>query len=96
MAKGYWVAQMDVTDPVAYDRYKSLNGVAFAEFGARFLIRGGQQEVIEGASKSRTVVLEFPTYQAALECYHSASYQAAVKERLGASVGDLVIVEGYE
>jgi uncharacterized protein (DUF1330 family) len=96
MAKGYWVAQMDIHDSAAYDRYKAKNGVAFAEFGGRFVVRGGQQAIIEGAGRARTVLIEFPSYQAALDCYHSESYKVAMAERAGASTGDLVIVEGYD
>ncbi len=95
MAKGYWVAQMDIHDAAAYDRYKAKNGVAFAEFGGRFVVRGGAQTIIEGSGRARTVVIEFPSYQAALDCYHSDSYKVAMRERDGASTGDLVIVEGY-
>lgn len=96
MAKGYWVAQMDIHDPAAYDRYKARNGVAFAAYGGRFVIRGGQQQIIEGTARARTVVIEFPSYQAAVDCYHSAEYRDAMQERAGASTGDLVIVEGYD
>lgn len=96
MPKGYWVAQMDIHDAAAYDRYKAKNGKAFAEFGGRFVIRGGQQSLIEGACRARTVVIEFPSYQAAVDCYHSDSYKEAMAERAGASTGDLVIVEGND
>jgi len=95
MPKGYWVAHMEVTDPVAYERYKSLNRKAFAEFGGQFVVRGGTQQVIEGSARARTVVIEFPSYEAALACYHSAAYAEAIAAREGASVGDLVIVEGF-
>lgn len=96
MPKGYWVTWMDIHDPAAYDRYKSKNGVAFAEFGGRFVVRGGQQSLIEGKPRGRTVVIEFPSYQAAMDCYNSDSYKLAMAEREGASTGDLVIVEGYD
>ncbi len=96
MPKGYWVTDMDIHDHAAYDRYKSKNGVAFAEFGGRFVVRGGQQTIIEGSARARTVVIEFPSYQAALDCYHSDAYKVAMAERVGASTGDLIIVEGYD
>jgi uncharacterized protein (DUF1330 family) len=96
MTKAYWVAQMDVTDPAAYDRYRAANGAAFAKFGARFVIRGGAQEVKEGASRARTVVIEFPSLEAARACYDSPEYQAAKALRAGASEGHLIIVPGWE
>jgi uncharacterized protein (DUF1330 family) len=68
----------------------------FGAFGGRFLVRGGTREVPEGEVRSRTVVLEFPSYDAALGCYRSADYQAAKKLRDGKAEFDLVIVEGYD
>ena len=96
MAKGYWVAHVDVDDPQVYESYKAANAAPFAEYGAKFLVRGGGQEAPEGAARARTVVIEFPSYSAALACYHSAAYQAAKALRDPVSTGDLVIVEGYE
>ncbi len=96
MAKGYWIAHVDVTDPEAYKAYIAANALAFAKYGARFLVRGGTHEVAEGASRARQVVLEFADYATALACYRSAEYQAAVALRKPASAGDLVIAEGYD
>lgn len=95
MAKGYWVAHVDIDDPRGYEAYKSANAAAFAEFGGRFLVRGGARELREGDARARTVVIEFPTYKAALACYNSQVYQAAKALRDPISTGDLVIVEGY-
>lgn len=96
MPKGYWVAHVDVRDPQAYDAYRAANAASFAEYGAKFLVRGGPADLREGTAKSRTVVIEFPTYEAAVACYDSAGYQAAKALRDPVSQGDLVIVEGYE
>jgi uncharacterized protein (DUF1330 family) len=96
MAKGYWVASVDVSDMEQYKKYIAANAKPFREYGARFLVRGGQSENVEGKHRSRTVVIEFPSYQAAVDCYHSAEYQAAIKLRAAASVADIVIIEGYE
>ena len=94
MAKGYWVAHVDVSDPIAYEDYKAANAVAFSKYGAQFVVRGGQQEVIEGSSKSRTVIIEFSDYKTALACYNSSEYRKALDIRKDISAGDLVIVEG--
>jgi uncharacterized protein (DUF1330 family) len=96
MAKGYWIARVDVTDPEAYRDYVAANGVAFAKFGGRFLVRGGKFETMEGTSRQRNVVIEFPSYEAALACWTSPEYKKAHKLRANASMGDLVIIEGYE
>lgn len=96
MAKGYWIAHGRVDDPEAYDLYRAANAAPLAEFGGRFLVRGGAREVREGAAKPRTVVIEFPTYASALACYDSPGYQAALKLRQGISESDLVIAEGYD
>lgn len=95
MAKGYWIATVEVNDPDAYKEYVAANGPVFAKWGARFLVRAGRHEVVEGRMNSRNVVLEFDSYDKALACYNSPEYQDAMKLRLPASEGNLVIVEGY-
>lgn len=96
MAKGYWVARVDVHDPEAYKAYVAANAAAFAKYGAWFLVRGGSFETMEGSGRSRNVVIEFPSYQAALDCYNSPEYAAAKAKRVSASDGDLVVIEGYD
>jgi len=96
MNKGYWIARVDVADPEAYKAYVAANAVAFRKFGARFLVRAGRFENPEGTHRSRNVLIEFPSYQAALDCWHSPEYQAAMKLRLAVAESDLVIVEGYD
>jgi len=94
MPKAYWVAHVDVKDPAAYENYKAANAVAFAKYGAKFIVRGGKQEIREGQSRARTVVLEFQDYDRAMACYNSPEYQKALAIRKHISTGDLVIVEG--
>ncbi|MFT7060286.1 MAG: hypothetical protein ACJASV_002803 [Pseudorhodobacter sp.] len=96
MKKGYWIAHVDVTDPAAYEAYRAANALPFAKYGARFLVRGGPQDQVEGQSRARTVVLEFPSLEAAQACYASPEYQAAKALRDPASTADTVIVEGWE
>ena len=96
MAKGYWVARVDVHDAEAYKGYVAANGAAFATFGGRFVVRGGQFQNPVGTSRSRNVVIEFPSYQAALDCWSSAEYQAARAKQQGGAEMDLVIIEGYD
>ena len=96
MAKGYWVASIDVTDMDGYKAYVAANAEPFRNYGAKFLIRAGKLEPVEGNLRSRVVVIEFPSYQAALDCYHSPEYQKAKALRIGKSVGEIVVVEGYD
>ena len=96
MAKGYWVANVDVFDVEAYKAYLKANAVVFAKYGARFLVRSGRHEVADGKSRSRQVLIEFKDYETALACFHSPEYQAALALRKPVSEGDLVIVEGYD
>ena len=96
MAKGYWVARVDVTDPERYKAYIVANAEPFRKYGAHFLVRAGRFENPEGTSRTRNVVIEFPSYQAALDCWKSPEYQEAIKLRLPVSTIDLVIVEGYD
>lgn len=96
MAKGYWIAHGRVDDVEAYEAYRAANAAPLAEHGGRFLVRGGARETVEGEAKPRTVVIEFPSYQAALDCYRSAGYRAAIELRRGISESDLVICEGYD
>ena len=96
MAKGYWIAHVDVTDADAYKAYIAANAAAFAKYGGRFLVRAGRHEVAEGTSRARQVVIEFKDYETALACYRSPESEAAKALRVDASVADLVIAEGYD
>jgi uncharacterized protein (DUF1330 family) len=96
MSKGYWIVRVDVTDQERYKLYMAANAAPFKKHGARFLVRSGRFENPEGTSRTRNVVLEFPTYEAALACWRSSEYQAAIKLRQPVSTFDLVIIEGYD
>jgi uncharacterized protein (DUF1330 family) len=96
MAKGYWIVRVDVSDPEAYKAYVAANAEAFSKFGARFLVRGGSHETVEGASRARNVVIEFKDYATALACYRSGEYAKARKLRQNAGTADIIVIEGYE
>ena len=96
MAKGYWIGRIDVHDAEAYKAYVAANAVAFAKYGGKFLVRGGQNEVREGSYASRLVVIEFKDYETALACYNSPEYARLVAIRSPHSEGDIVVVEGYD
>ncbi len=94
MPKGYWIAHATVTNPDKYKDYQAGVAAPFEKYGAKFLVRGGAAEVIEGSSKERHIVIEFPSVDAARECFNSPEYQAAKAKRKGASMNDVIIVEG--
>ena len=96
MAKGYWIVRADVHDADVYHTYLAANAECFKKFGARILVRGGAFEMVEGASRSRHGIVEFASYDLALQCWRSAEYQAAIELRRPVSTVDLVIVEGIE
>lgn len=96
MPKGYWIVRVDIADQEKYKAYIAANAAPLKKYGARFLVRAGRFENPEGASRTRNAVIEFPTYEAAVECWHSPEYQQALKLRQPVSTADLVIIEGYE
>ncbi|MEP1208545.1 MAG: DUF1330 domain-containing protein [Rhizobiaceae bacterium] len=98
MAKGYWIGHVDISDMEEYKKYVAGNAKAFAKYGGRFLARGGQFENPEGSCRSRHVIIEFDSYQQALDCYNSEEYQSVIpiRARESVSVGDFIILEGYE
>ncbi|MBC8037546.1 MAG: DUF1330 domain-containing protein [Rhizobiales bacterium] len=96
MPKGYWIARVDVRDEEAYKGYIAANAKALTKFGARFIVRGGPFENPEGVARGRNVVLEFPSYDAALACYRSAEYAGALAVRKAASQADVIIIAGYD
>jgi uncharacterized protein (DUF1330 family) len=96
MAKGYWIAHVDVNNEDGYKPYALANPAIFKKFGAKFVVRGGKYDGMEGQSRSRNVVIEFADYATAVACYNSPEYQANLKIRQANAMTDLIIVEGYD
>ena len=94
MAKTYWIARVDVSDPETYKKYVETAKPAFERHQAKFLARGGRTEVLEGKARSRNVIIEFPSMDEALACYNSPEYTAARAIRQPVSEGEFVLVEG--
>ena len=94
MAKGYWIAHVDVNDPEGYKGYVAAAKIAFDKYGATFLARGGAYEATEGRDHARNVVIEFPSLKAAQDCYHSPEYQLAKAIRQKFADAEMVLVEG--
>lgn len=96
MPKAYWIAHVEVNEPERYKDYVATAKPAFEKYGARFLARGGSYRVMEGRDRARNVVIEFPSMQAALDCYNSPDYQAAKAIRVAVADAEMVIVEGFQ
>ena len=95
--KAYLVVQVEVTNPTQYQEYAKLSPAIVAQFGGRFLARGGRTETLEGPrARARVVVIEFPSFERAQGFYHSPEYVAARKVREGSGEAQFVVVEGVE
>lgn len=94
MAKGYWIARVDVRDAERYKDYVSAAKPAFERYGAVFLARGGPAEKLEGNIRARNVIIEFPSMEAAIACYNSPEYQIAAAIRQEVADADMLVVEG--
>ncbi len=96
MPKGYIIGHITVKDPDAYREYVERDTPILLGLGGRFIVRGGQGEVIEGSAHDRHVVIEFPSYQAALAAYHDPDYQEVAEIRRRTADSTIIVVEGAE
>ena len=93
----YVLCEITVTDPEAYEAYKALAAPAVEAHGGRYVVRGGDAELLEGAgSPQRHVVLEFPDRGAARRWYASPEYTKARDARSGAATARFVMVDGVD
>jgi uncharacterized protein (DUF1330 family) len=91
---GYIIVHGEVTDPEGYEEYKAGGQRLVAEYGGRYLVRGGEATRPEGDWLPRFVVVEFPTYDTALAFYHSPEYQRLAEIRKRCSRSAVAILEG--
>jgi uncharacterized protein (DUF1330 family) len=96
MAKGYWIGRVDVHNEEGYKPYAVANAAIFKKFGVRFVVRAGKFSGVEGQSRARNVVIEFPDYDTAMACYRSPEYQENIKVRQPHSIAEIIVVEGYD
>ncbi|MBI6630689.1 DUF1330 domain-containing protein [Pontibaca salina] len=94
MPKGYIIGHITVTDPEAYKEYVERDTPILQRLGGRFVVRGGESEVVEGTTNERHVVIEFPSYKAALDAYNNADYQEVAEIRRRAAESVMIVVEG--
>lgn len=95
MPKGYIIAHITVRDPEDYKEYVIKDTPVLQGLGGRFIVRGGQSEAVEGSLFERHVVIEFPSYEAALKAYHDPEYQAVADIRRRSADSAIVVVEGH-
>ena len=94
MPKGYIVAHITVRDPDAYREYVERDTPILQGLGGSFVVRGGQSKVMEGSAHDRHVVIEFPSYQAALDAYNDPEYQEVAEIRRRTADSTIIVVEG--
>ena len=91
----YLIANVDVKDPDAYQNYVAQTPGLVEKFGGKFIVRGGDFEMLEGQLPlARVVVLEFADMDAARKFYHSPEYQEVLKIRLAAAESQAFLVDG--
>ena len=91
----YIVVQIAITDPAAYERYKELAPPSIAAYGGRYVVRGGQSEVLEGSWRPpRLVVLEFPSAAQARAWWSSPEYAPAKELRQRCAETEMLLIEG--
>ena len=96
MPKGYIIGHITVTNPEAYKEYIERDTPILKNLGGAFVIRGGQSQVMEGTAHERHVVIEFPSYQAALAAYNDPEYQEVAEIRRRNAESTIIVVEGVE
>jgi uncharacterized protein (DUF1330 family) len=94
MKKGYWIVSADVSDLEKFTNYAAKTPAVVEKFGGRFLVRAGEFMLAEGSARSRNTLIEFPSYQLAIDCWESKEYKNAKALRVGGAELDIVIVEG--
>ena len=92
----YLIANIEVTDPEGFERYRTQVPAVIARHGGRYLVRGGAVHQVEGAlGLKRLVILEFPSMEALRGFYDSADYAPLLRLRLDSTRSDVALVEGY-
>jgi uncharacterized protein (DUF1330 family) len=95
MAKGYLVVELEITDQAAYDRYKEAASPLVPGWGGQVLAANGRTQSLEGGwTPPGFVMVEFPSFQAASDFYHSRDYQEHLQLRLASTRSRAFLIEG--
>ena len=93
---GYLIANLKVTDPEGFERYRAGVPAVIAQYGGRYAVRGGMMDRLENAEGfDRVVVLEFPSLDAARAFYRSPEHAPLLKLRIETTESQVVLVDGY-
>lgn len=93
----YWINIVhEVRDADRLAAYVELSTPAIAAAGGRFIARGMPAAVFEEGSETRTVIIEFPSVEAARDCYESELYRKALDALGDGAVRDIRIVPGVD
>ncbi len=88
MPKGYFIAELTVERQEGYEQYRSQVMATVEAYGGRFLVRGGETQLVEGNQQpGRIVVLEFESPEQAMKWYNSPEYQRILPLRTANSTG---------
>jgi uncharacterized protein (DUF1330 family) len=91
----YILARIRVTDPQRFEQYRAAVPAVIAQYGGRYIVRGGEVTALEGTPEGRRlVVIEFPTLEAAQRFWHSSEYAQAKQLREEAAQAEVVLVPG--
>jgi uncharacterized protein (DUF1330 family) len=91
----YVLAEIEITNPEGYKEYTAAVPATIAQYGGRFLVRGGASEPLEGEwPKQRRVLIEFPSMEAAKKWFASPEYEKPLAMRRANSKGRLLLMEG--
>jgi uncharacterized protein (DUF1330 family) len=91
----YFIAEIEITDPVGFDEYRQLVPATIQQYGGRYIVRGGATETLEGDwQPKRVVVLEFPSLEQARSWYNSEAYRAPKALRFKTAKSKVILAEG--
>ena len=92
----YIIIEIEIKDQKMFDEYKKLATDTIALYGGKYLVRGGETEILEGDwIPNRIVILEFPSMDQAKKWYSSEEYAPAMKLRNMSADSDMILAEGY-
>lgn len=91
----YIIVEVDVQDPVRYENYKKLTPASLKAYDGKFIVRGGNAELLEGEDEpKRIVILEFDSVEKAKQWWNSPEYSEAKKLRHHTAKSRMIVVEG--
>jgi len=93
----YVIVDIEIRDPVMYEEYRRVAPPSIAVYGGRYIVRGGEVDVLEGGWRpQRLVVLEFPTVERARAWWSSAEYAPAKAIRQASAHAEMIVVAGID